>query len=479
MSLAPYRPRRRWLAMSAAALLVVTAWARAADPFSTLKTTPPVPAAGWAGAQAGASCDRPDAMPWGLSDVVQVALCTNPRTRQTWAAARVQAAQLGAAQSARLPTLDLNTSAARARSGIGGPLETPAQNRLAPTLQLNYLLFDFGGRSGAIEQARQALLAADWTHNATLQTVLLDAIQAYYQLLGAQASLTAAQKAEAAAREAFDAASYRHQIGAAALTDKLQAQTAYAQTVLLRRQAEGTAALARGNLANAVGLDADKRIALAPPPGVTPHPPATDTDLAGLIARARRARPDLTAARARVEAARSAIDSARANGLPSLYASGNYGYSANDPGNNTRSWSAGLTLNVPLFSGFRNTYEIHAAEAQLGVQQASEEQLSQQVSLDVWSAYQRLQTIVAVYESSVTVLNAAEETDRAALGRYRAGAGTILELLNAQSSLANARSQMVQAQYNWYAGRVVLAQALGTLDYSAIDRIETDGTPEQ
>ena len=47
------------------------------------------------------------------------------------------------------------------------------QQFLNPTLNLSWLLFDFGGRSGSVGVAREALLAADWTHNATLQATPL------------------------------------------------------------------------------------------------------------------------------------------------------------------------------------------------------------------------------------------------------------------------------------------------------------------
>jgi outer membrane protein TolC len=55
-----------------------------------------------------------------------------------------------------------------------------------------------------------------------------------------------------------------------------------------------------------------------------------------------------------------------------------------------------------------------------------------------------------------------------ALGRYKAGAGSILELLNAEADLANARLQYVQARYNWHIGKARLAQAIGALDPTEI-----------
>ena len=64
----------------------------------------------------------------------------------------------------------------------------------------------------------------------------------------------------------------------------------------------------------------------------------------------------------------------------------------------------------------------------------------------------------------------ASQSEAVALGRYKAGAGNVLDLLNAQSSLANARMQNIQALYDWLTQKAVLAQAIGRL---GLDRLES------
>ncbi|WP_303621016.1 TolC family protein, partial [Methylogaea oryzae] len=144
------------------------------------------------------------------------------------------------------------------------------QTRATPMLSVNYLLFDFGGRDAKAENARQALEAANWSHAATLQTVLFTAIQAYYQVFATQEALASAETAEKSAAAAFEAAKFRHEVGAAALADQLQAQTAYAQTKFNRQKAFGDAQNALGVLANTLGLDADTPIRVEPPAQAQP-----------------------------------------------------------------------------------------------------------------------------------------------------------------------------------------------------------------
>ncbi|MEI2623013.1 MAG: TolC family protein [Giesbergeria sp.] len=83
----------------------------------------------------------------------------------------------------------------------------------------------------------------------------------------------------------------------------------------------------------------------------------------------------------------------------------------------------------------------------------------QQVALDVWEAYQSLSTATQTMRTSADLLASAEHSERVALGRYKAGVGNILDVLNAQSALANARLQRIQATLDWHVSRATLARA--------------------
>ena len=86
------------------------------------------------------------------------------------------------------------------------------------------------------------------------------------------------------------------------------------------------------------------------------------------------------------------------------------------------------------------------------------------VALDVWTAYQSLTTANQPIRTTIDLLNSPEQSELVALGRYKAGGGPILEVLNAQTALASARLQRVQATLDWPVYRATLAQAIGALD---------------
>jgi outer membrane protein TolC len=154
--------------------------------------------------------------------------------------------------------------------------------------------------------------------------------------------------------------------------------------------------------------------------------------------------------------------------LPTLSLVSNYAHSESSVSQSFQSWSVGLQLSVPLFTGFANTYQIRSAEEQVAVQEATRDQLDQTIALDVWRAYFDLNTTRETLSSTNDLLASATQAERVALGRYKAGAGSILELLNAVADLANARLQHIQARYNWHIGKTRLAQAIGALDPTEI-----------
>lgn len=403
-----------------------------------------------------------------LADVVELALCNNPQTRSVWASARAQAAQFGSSMSSYLPTLTGPISVSSSRNQTGATATETSQHSIGVTV--SYLLFDFGGRAAGVENAKQVLVAANATRDETLQAVYLNTVQSYYTLLSARASVQSFQVAEAAARKSLDAAQIRYQAGTATQADRLQSQTALSQAVLNRIQAEGNAANAQGTLANVMGFDASQPFELAPVPESTPDPVA-EQSIGKLITEARQSRPDLLAAEAQIKASEANIAAIRAAGLPSFSLSGTISRSKSQTaGVPTISYgnSIGVSASVPWFSGFRDTYNNRAAQAQLEGTVAARDQVANQIALEVWKAYQALLTNSQALRAADDLVASADQSEKMALGRYKAGVGNILDTLTAQSTLASANQQRVAALYNFLASKFALAQSMGQLDLTLL-----------
>jgi len=352
---------------------------------------------------------------------------------------------------------------AAARNVINGPGIDSSYNSLSAGVSLSYLLYDFGGRDAALDNARQLFAAASATQDSVVQNLFLTAIQGYYQVNATASALASTLEAERAAKASLDAATARYKSGVATPADKLQAQTAYSQAVLNRIRADGDLKTARGNLANLMGWDANRDFVLQPV-AASPAYEQFQSNVGDMIAEARRRRPDLAAAEAQVKAADASIRTVEAAGKPSFSLTTNLSYLDKQFGDATKTGAIGVNVTIPLFTGFSNTYKIRAAQEQARSSEAARDQLNLQVALDVWKAYQSLQTETQSVQSSGDLVSSAAQNADVALGRYKAGVGNIIDLITAQSALASARSQQIQATFNWDIARASLAYAMGQLD---------------
>jgi outer membrane protein len=398
-----------------------------------------------------------------LADVVDLSLRNNPATRASWYQARAAADLLGSARGQYYPTIDGGATLSRTKPAATTSVASGQRTQYGPSISLNYLLLDFGGRSGSIERARQSLFAASLSHNATLQNTVLQAESAYFTYMATLALLGAERSAIAEAQANLTAAQQRYKVGLATIADVLQAKTALSQEQLNLETTEGNLQAARGGLAAALGLPANLPFDLAPLPG--PIPVGTlSQSVDSVINEALRNRPDLAAARAQAASAAAEVRVARSAEFPSLTLGSNaartYSTSQVFAG---PSYGVTLGLSIPVFNGFSHQYDVSAARAQADAISALADQTRQQVVTQVFVSYYALQTAEARVATADDLLTSALQSVQVAAGRYREGVGSIIDLLTAQTALANARAQQVQSRWQWYSSLAQLARDAGVL----------------
>ena len=403
--------------------------------------------------------------PLTLVEVTEAALCHNPQTREVYANAKVQSAQVGVARSLFFPSVTDALSVTENKNRTTN--YSNATNRIVAS----YLLYDFGSRDANFENANQLLRAASASQNATVQTVLLTAVNAFYQVHANRAILNASIETERLSQESFKAAEAKYIAGVATPADKLQAQTSFANATLTKLRNEGTLKVAYGNLANVMGAPANINFQIADSK-LDDIPELVDQDIDALIEQARLQRPDLMASEAQLKASLAKIEAVKADAKPKVRIDASNQYDENSLGQTSQNTSQlGIFLSIPLFEGYKPTFLIRSAEATAELNASKRDQLKLQVSLDVWTAYQNLKTANESITASNVLLLSAEESSRLALGRYKEGVGNIIDTLNAQSALANAKQQKIQSVLNWNIARTTLAQSIGVLDNAMIQKL--------
>lgn len=450
-----------------AAVSTTPAWGQS-DPRHLIPATPPVFSGGHA------ACDSPASQRLTLPDLIDLALCRNPSTAASWAAVRAAAANVGVNRSSQLPDINASfgpqfSSNTPLHRNLGG---TSSNANATATLAIDYLLFDFGGRAAQIDSAQASQRAALAGFADTSQIVALTTINAYNALHAGLASEAASAANVRFLQTSLDNARARQRAGVTTPADALQAQTAYEQAEFILVQARGRTQIARGQLAVAVGLLPQTPLDVEPPP------PLASVDLLGrdvgaLIDEAMRLRPDLAAAAAQTAAAEANLRSARAATRPSLSASLSSSTRVADQTADGISNVVGISVTVPLFSGFRRTYQIAGAQAALDQSRAQAAVAGQAAALSVWTNYSNLDTQMKSLASARALITSAQASADLVQGRFRAGVGIVNDVLNAAAALATARQQLVTTEFGVRDAQAGLARAIGSLGEAS----ETRKTP--
>jgi outer membrane protein len=402
-----------------------------------------------------------------LAQLVDVGLHANPVTRAAWSSARAAAAEVGSKRSLYLPTFEVDGQLLREKTPFAnGPgFASILDTTYGPSVTGTWLLIDSGGRQADVEEATRALYAANWTHNAAIQDVVLTIAEAYYQYLNAKALVLARQANLDEARRSLDSATERHRAGVATISDVLQAKTSVSQAELDLQETQGQVQIIRGALATAVGVPANLPVDVGDLPSELPLDMVQKT-VDELIAKATADRPDLASSRYTALAAQSKIRSVQSEGLPKLSTAATAGKTflwRPGPDPVSSQYSALLLLRIPVFTGFDVAYRTQKAKEEAEAASATSERVEDQVILDVWSSYYAMKTATQRVHTTRDLLASATQSADVADGRYKAGVGSILDLLTTQSALASARAQEVQARSLWFLAMAQLAHATGAL----------------
>lgn len=443
------------------------------DPFAT---RPPVlshgPALPGDAAILTCSMTSPDGQALGLEKAVDLALCSNPKIKNAWLGIKVQSAAVGIAQAAFLPTVTANLAWERTASGYpDSPIPASVVSGNTAYASLNWRLFDFGERNAERSAANFALLAAIKSHDAMLQKVMEDTIQAYFDAQTAFAVWQAKLEDETLADATLASAVRREGRGAMARGDTLQAARAQARALLERNRALGDYRKACAVLVYMMGMPAGADIVLA---GVDS---GTDTwsvklqhtraELAAWLEQVRRSHPSILAARSQWDAALATVKANQAAGRPTVDFSANF-YKNGYPNQGVSATGShvgtlGVAISFPIFSGFSHIYKVRQAAALAEQRENDVLETEHSILADLIKAYADTQSAFDNLDASSMLLTAAQDALQSSQRKYEKGAADIIEILTSQKELADARQERLRAISEWRSARLRLMAAAGEL----------------
>ena len=428
--------------------------------------------------------------PYQIEELIDLAERNHPQTRMAWEAAKQAAARLGIERSAYYPHL-----AALALFG-DQRLINPFPEALLPrgysmielpTAQggvgLEYDVFDFGRRGAKVESSKAHRLAAAAAFQRVNQDVAFRVVTAYYDLLTAEERLAAAHQILKTAETTQQAAEAQLANGRATLPDVLNAKAAVAQAAYDLEASVGGEAETRVMLREAIGVEPSDEIAIKAPEAEA-LPTKISSSAAKLVEVATQNRPDLKALAEQLRAADADLKLAYAESRPSFQLEASGAQSAvwptSDSGKlgaaNMPIWSVRLKFQWSVFDGGQRRNEARLADSQRRATQEALRNKQNEVSREVWTAYVQFHTAVHQHEAAETLLASASASYDASLDAYRYGVKNLVDLVTAETQLAQARLAQVQSHSNLLVSAVNLDYKTGNLLRQPAPLAETSPT---
>jgi outer membrane protein len=397
-----------------------------------------------------------------IEDAVRIGLDNHPRIRSASERVGSQQAVLGQQMSAYYPTISMSNSYRTTQSSTNGGNDHAADAFSSQAI-FNMTLYNFGKREGNVQAARETVEATKQDYETTNQDIILSIKQAYYVYLGAQA-LVNVRKDTVRSRELLvQQARGFYEVGTRARIDvaRAEANLYTAQADLIA--AENAVKVAWVTLRNAMGS-----------PRLPEQPVAEDSpeiqfsmNLAGARDVAFDARTELKSFDAQRRASDQLIATARRGHLPDIIFDASYGrrhVSDQTPLNTfplQPTWSVQLSLNIPIFDGFRTTNRVEETLHNYYNVKAQEEDRRQQIALEVEQSYLRVVETQERINATESAAKAAKENLDLARGRYEVGVGSIIEVTDAETLYTDAQTTYIRTIYDYKIADAQLARAMG------------------
>ena len=411
-----------------------------------------------------------------LEDAVRNGLENHPSIKSARERVGAQAAVLRQQFAAYYPTINLNSQYTRSNQSGGTGVSSSANDFVQISPTFNLTLYNFGKREGAVQSARETLSATQYNLKTTADTVVLGVKQAYYFYLQAIALVRVREETVRDRDLIVRQAQAFYEVGTRAKIDFVRAQANLysAQSDLIA--AQNGMKVSWVTLKNAMGLpDLPERpvsevtVAQVESFGVSTFPLSLDQSRSQAFG----IRPELLSFEAQLRAQDQVIATNRRGHLPDIILDTNeaWRHVSNDHDANGHglalfplqpSYQVRLSLNIPIFDGFRTTNRVEESVRTYYSIKAQAEQQKQQVALEVEQGYANLVSAQERIKATKGGEQAAKENLDLANGRYQVGVGSIIEVTDAQATYTSAEVDYVNSLYNYKTAEAQLLRAIGT-----------------
>ncbi len=411
-----------------------------------------------------------------LADAVRMAVASHPDVAKAKAAADGLKGRIREVRSQALPDISVTSGFMRWRDpsllNASGLDKWPEEFRAA-LIPVPVNIFDYSinvkqplytaGKVGtalrlASVEAEGALVEIDRAQ----QDVALGTTKAFYDLLWAQRYLTVVQETQQQKIQHAEMARTLFKNGVATEVDMLRSDVAVANGQPDVVRAQNAIQQARALLNYYLGRPTDQAVELA---GDFPDVELESQDLSELMKEAERRRPELLRLRISQRSAATQVELAKAESRMRLDFSAAYGLMARQPKNlvnpDFTRWTAGVNFTFPLFDGFRRSGMTQQAVANERSIRSDREKAEQQVRLALQQVVDEIRAAQETLRAVRANVGQAERVLAMMRNNYKFGAATTLDIVDAQTALSVARTNVLRGLHDAAVARANLRWTMG------------------
>jgi outer membrane protein len=331
-------------------------------------------------------------------------------------------------------------------------------------LMLNEQIYDFGKRDAAVDLVKSYRLSASDNVDLVKSNLSYQTLQVFYSILFLEKGIAVKDTQIAALDAHLAVTNKRIESGSATDYDSLSTQVRISQAKREKIELLNQLDQQKIILNQLLGVPQDTTLTIQGDFSA----PVSVTNIDSLVGVAFHKRPELKLAEDKLNTSHFQEHLAGLGDMPSLNATLGYGFkNGYEPNLDVLrgNWVAAVTVKVPVFNGFLTKNRESEAKVNSNVSELNITTLKRNIISDVQKASSNLNTGLNKLHSTLTQVNFAEQTVQRAGSRYKAGVGTNLDLLDAETSLAEARLFYLQDLYKSVLSLYQLKKAVGDVLY--------------
>ncbi len=323
-----------------------------------------------------------------------------------------------------------------------------------------------GSNIFSLSRAFSLKKGAEYDFERAKQDLIYRVKERYYTLLKSQKLLEVQEETIKSSDESYKRAQVQYEVGKTSKSDVLKAKVLLEQSRLSLIGAQNDLSVAKASLNHVLGFDVNMEIQIMD----NTETPDSSIQYEDAYRNSMKIHPAVLKSKMDVKASKANIGAAGGQFMPTV--SAYYGYSwrnerfarINNMFNQDYNWYAGVSLSLPIFTGFSRIADL--GKAQLNYQSSKEAlaQTEKDVALELKQAYFALEQAKKKISVTQDAEIAAEEDLRLNKEKYNLGSGTMLDLINAQVSYTTSKSDRIQALYDSKIVQARLQKAMGILE---------------